>query len=469
MTARVAAPRVIIIGGGITGLSAAWRLQAQAPFDLEISVLEASDRWGGKVLTDELSVDGRRVAAEAGAESFVTRKPQVWDLAHELGLGDSIKAVSNEARGTYLLHKGQLEKVPLSPSAFLRTPLMTAAGKLRLLAEPFIPRKKDAADESLAEFARRRLGRQAADNFIVPILAGIYNADPERQSILTTSPVMRQMEEEYGSLFLAMLARATKPKTARANRPRFISFDGGTEQLISTLVNSINGSLRLNQLVQEVRKENGGYLVLTSSGQRLLADAVLLATPSNKTAPLLAGVAQQAANAMRQIRHADLGTLLVALPARLEQPRPGITGLMVPHRQAKLIDAVTWLSHQQAVPSSKEFEVIKIYFGGAAPDLMGREPSAVIDLLLAELSELLSIQVEALATSLHRWPQGYPQADVGHLQLVERIESQLPPGVFVAGSSYRGLAVPDCIRQANDTAVKIIRHLSKITTRKDTP
>ena len=204
-----------------------------------------------------------------------------------------------------------------------------------------------------------------------------------------------------------------------------------------------------------------------SIGNHLRADAVLLATPSNAAAPLLSTIAPKAAERMRSIPHANIGTLLVAVPAKLAKPRPSISGLMVPRREGRLIDAVTWLSGRTpgAVPPGTE--VLKVYFGGAAPHLLELPAEKVQELLLAELQDLLSLPIEPLKATLHRWPEGYPQAPVGHLKIVDQIEQELPPGIFTAGSSYRGLAVPDCIRQADRAANQIIDYLKELNTRKE--
>ncbi|MFW5696808.1 MAG: protoporphyrinogen oxidase [Phototrophicaceae bacterium] len=212
---------VAVIGGGISGLSAAWELQrANIPYAL----IEKSERWGGKIITE--SLDGALV--EGGPEALVTRKPEVYDLAMELGLHDQIKPASGEARGIYILTNGVPLAVPLGPLAFLTSPLMSWRGKLRLFKEPFVTPRTDDGDESLADFTRRRLGDEALEKLVGPILGGIYNTDPNTQSILTTSPVMRELETTYGGLFKGLLGRMRAARRDRrsgaAPRPRFISF-----------------------------------------------------------------------------------------------------------------------------------------------------------------------------------------------------------------------------------------------------
>ena len=207
---------IVIIGGGITGLSAAWEIQHQPQNRVRYSLLEADSCWGGKVVTAKVpGPEGGEFIIDGGAESIVTRKPEAWDIAHELGLAERIQDPGSETSDMFVLDGGVPVAIPLSPGAFIASKLLTTRGKMRLLAEPFIPAKRDQEDETLAEFASRRLGVEAMEKLIGPVLAGIYNTDPHQQSILTTSPIMREMEAEYGSLFKAVIGRM---RAARARR-----------------------------------------------------------------------------------------------------------------------------------------------------------------------------------------------------------------------------------------------------------
>jgi protoporphyrinogen/coproporphyrinogen III oxidase len=219
---------IVIIGGGITGLSAAWELQGRG--HTAYTLLEQDSRWGGKVITAQRSAPaGGNFIIDGGPESFITRKPEVWELAHELGIQHQLATPGSETSHMFILTQGKPLAVPLNPVLFLTSPILSARGKLRMLVEPFCPPRRDGEDESLAEFVTRRLGREALDRFIGPVLAGIYNTDPERQSILTTSPIMREMEAEYGGLFKAVLGRRRKKSSQAPGsaRPRFITFSAG--------------------------------------------------------------------------------------------------------------------------------------------------------------------------------------------------------------------------------------------------
>lgn len=457
-------PRVAVIGGGIAGLSAAWELQQRSVSD--IVVLEAGDRWGGKIVTESFSVrDGDRQApgrfvVDAGPESFITRKPGAWRLAQELGLGDRIVDPGSETRNIYVLHNGRPVLVPLSPAAFVRSKLLTWRGKLRLLAEPFIAPRRDDGDETLADFAARRLGREALERFLGPILGGIYNTDPEQQSIMVASPVMREMEREHGSLVRGTLARGRAKAQARREAaargetlsPAFIAFPDGAQTLVDALVAQLDAEMRLGAPVARVQQGGGGYRVRLASGADVAADAVIVATPANTAAKLLAGAAPGAADLLAGIRHSGLGTLSLAYRAADLELGFAISGLMIPRREKRRIDAVTFTSTKfpQRVPPG--YALLRVFFGGGAPELLEMDEAALVQAVTDELHSLLGIEAAPLGWQMSRWPNAYPQAEVGHLARVAAIEAALPPGLYVTGSAYRGVGVPDCIAQGRETA-----------------
>ena len=456
---------VAIIGGGITGLSAAWELWRSAGPAVHIVVLEAGHRWGGKVLTQTMpGPEGDRFVVDAGPDSFVTRKREIWTLVRELGLEDRVIDPGGEASGTYVLDGDRPLRLPLDPVSFIRSPLLSWRGKLRLAAEPFQPGKGDNADESLADFVTRRLGAEALEKFIGPVLGGIYNTNPETQSILVTSPVMRQMEQRHRSLFLATLAGARarrKGATVEPHPPpsRFINFHDGAAELTDALVAQLPIDLRLSSPVERIEADGRRWTVV-GPGTRLTADAVIMATDANRAAAMLAGVAPEAARPMRAIRHNAIGTVSLAYRAadvRLSAP---IRGLMIPRRERRRIDAVVYTSAKLPSRAPAGTSLLRVFFGGGDPSLAVAPEAEVLAAVRAELRELLGLDAEPLDSVMARWPDSYAQADVGHLDRVAAIEKALPPGVFVAGSSYRGLAVPDCVKQGRQAGKLALATLS---------
>lgn len=449
---------VTVVGGGITGLAAAWELERRG--HLDYTLVESTPRWGGKVCTREaVLADGGRCLVEGGPESFVTRKPQVWVLAHELGLGPALRAPTSETSGMFVLHDGRPTAAPVSPTAFVTTRLLTPRGKLRMLAEPFARARRDEADESIADFVDRRLGREARERFLGPVLGGIYSCDPTRASILVASPIMRELERTSGSLVLGSLARAranarqrraARQDPGQGSRPRFVTFDGGAATLVEAIVSRLHGELVAGVAVTGLAREAGGWRVTLSDGRTRASSAVLLAAPAPAAARLLQGAAPESARGLARLRHTSIGTatLLYAAPAP-GLPRP-IHGLMIPRDSGRSIDAISVTSLKAPERFPPGTLAVRVFFGGADPGLVEAPEETLRDVLSVEVCDLLGISRGPDEMVTFRWPGGFPQADVGHLDRVADIEAGLPSGLALAGSSYRGTGVPDCIRAARD-------------------
>lgn len=448
--------KVIVIGGGITGLSAAWALQKAG---VEYALLEKSARWGGKVHTKIVDLPEGKAIIDGGPESFLTRKTAAWDLAGELGIQNQVIDPGGETRHMFILDGGTPVEVPLAPVKFMTSSLMSGRGKLRMLTEPFQLPKGDDGDESLADFVTRRLGREALDKFIGPILGGIYNTDPDKQSILVSSPIMREMEAEYGGLVKAVIGRMfgkNKPKRD-PNRPRFGAFANGLEEMVTALVSQLTGDLRLSVDITKVEKVDTGYSVTLVNGEKLTADALIFATPANVTAKMLSEIAPEPAEKLASIRHQNIGTVTLIYKAEDAQTKERIHGLMIPRREKRAIDAITFTSLKMPSRSPKEYIMLRVFFGGSKPEVVEMSDADLTETVRAELKSLIGITAEPLANVPFRWVASFPQADVGHLAMVAEIESILPDGIYVTGSSYRGIGVPDCIQQANDTVQKILK------------
>jgi oxygen-dependent protoporphyrinogen oxidase len=445
---------VIIIGGGITGLSAAWELQHSRPA-AKYALLEASERWGGKIASRAIEAEGKTFLVDGGPDTLITRKPETWQLTTELDLESQVAVPASETKNIYVLDGGQVQPIPLNPLLFFRTPLLTWRGRLRLMAEPFQPARRDDADESLADFVTRRLGREALEKFIGPVLGGIYNTDPARQSILVSSPIMREMEKESGSLVLAALARAFK-KPKGPKRPRFINYEKGMQQLPDSLAAHLKGILRLNAPAVRIERTSAGFAIKLASGETLEARTVILATLAHTAADLITDLAPTSATLLKQIRHENIGTLSLVYRDEDIPAEPVINGLMIPRREKRAIDAVTVSSRKMPKRAHPGYTLLRIFFGGARPELVSYDDEKLLATVRAELRGLLNIRAEPLAHDLYRWLAGFPQAEVGHLERIDAIEASLPAGIVLAGSSYRGIAVPDCIKQGREAARKVI-------------
>jgi protoporphyrinogen/coproporphyrinogen III oxidase len=447
---------IAIIGGGITGLSAAWEAQQR---DITYTLLEASARWGGKVVSSEIKMNGSRFLVEGGPDTIVTRKREAWGLTNELGILDQVDDPGSETHDIYVLDNASLQPIPMSPLQFFRSRLMTTRGKLRMLAEPFQPARNDDSDESLGDFVRRRLGAEALDKFIGPVLGGIYNTDPNIQSIMVSSPVMREMEKESGSLFRAAFQRIHSRKNGHTGPkpPRFITYKQGLQGIADNLVNNLHGDLRLNSRVRFIRQAEAGYQIWTSNGEMIQADAIILATLANVATALLRDICSEASEMLARIRHNHIGTVSLVYKES-DLPKLDINGLMIPRREERAIDAVTFTSKKMPQRSAPGYTVLRVFIGGGKPEMVEYEEEKLMMIVRNELFDLLGITATPVTHKTYRWANSFPEAEVGHLSLIDEIEKSLPANIALAGSSYRGIAVPDCIRQGRNAVQKILKH-----------
>ena len=454
---------IVVIGGGITGLSAAWYLQTGSQRPFKITLVEGSPALGGKMTTRKIVSDGGSFIIDAGPEVIVTRKSEAWQLSLALGLEKEIVNPGSETKNIYVLDGGKPKKIPLSPLDFIGSDLLSFGGKLRMLMEPFIPPKRDYEDESLANFVTRRLGSEALEKMLGPVLAGIYNTDPETQSIMTTSPIMREMERVHGGLFRGVLGRMRAKKAAPpgdSSRPRFMTFRNGVQELIDELEAQLVIQILKGSPALLIRKNAPGYKITLAGGKELKADAVILATPANQSGKMLSELAPECVDQLERINHENIGTAtLIYKSGQIDLPY-AINGLMIPRRESRRIDAVTWTTNKPLVRAPEGFEMLRVFFGGSDPSVVNLAEEEIIQIIQVELEETLDIKADPVQTAVFRWPESFPQAYVNHLDLVDGIEASLPAGIFVAGSSYRGIGVPDCVRQGKITAVETINYLN---------
>jgi oxygen-dependent protoporphyrinogen oxidase len=358
--------------------------------------------------------------------------------------------------------------VPTKFMPFALTPLISPWGKLRMGLDLFIPAKKDDSDETLAGFIERRLGREALDKIAEPLLSGIYNAEAEKQSMLATFPRFRSMEREHGSLMRGMLASmrvrmtAPKPNSSNSNNGRkplsmFMSLAGGMERLVDALRPRLTGDCRLSTGVQSIRRTAEGYRLELSDGTALEAGAVVLALPTFIAAPLLADLAPEAAAGLRQIRYVGTGTISLAFRRdEIDHPLNGF-GVVIPRSENRSINAITWTSTKFDRRAPSGYALLRVFFGGSrSPQMMERSDEEIEKIARQELRAIMDVEAQPVFHRIYRMHNATPQYDVGHLDRVAAIEAALPTGLHVTGSPYRGIGIPDCIHQAQQTAEKIL-------------
>ncbi len=462
-------PQIVIIGGGITGLSAAYYLEQAARAAgqrLNCTIIERDMRLGGKIRTDRLGDSGEFVI-EGGPDSFVAQKPWAAELARELGLGGEItgsqpvrQATSVLSHGrTYPLPEGTMLVVPTKFWPFVTSPLISPLGKLRMVLDLVIPARRDTQDESLADFIRRRLGRELLDRLAEPLMAGIHSAECERQSVLATFPRFRAIEASHGSLIRGMVAARRKAPVGQgvASSP-FITLRGGISSLVDALERQITAHVLRGQTVQAINRAlDGAYQVLLEDGTRLAADAVIVTTPTYTAADLLEQLHPLLAQRLREIRYVSTAT--VTLAVREDQIRGNVAGygVIIPHSERRRINACTISSRKFAGRAPAGYALVRAFVGGSrTPEALALDDAALVSLVRSELGDILGLVGEPYFTRVYRWERANPQYDVGHLDRVAMIDDLQPEGIYLAGAAYGGVGIPDCVRQGREVAEKVL-------------
>ena len=454
--------RIVIIGGGISGLAAAHRVLELNPA-AQVTILEASSRLGGTIQTEYR--DGFLI--ERGPDSFISEKPQAVALAKRLGLESRLIETNEKYRRSFIVRNGRLRPVPegfqlLAPSRmwpFITSDIFSVTGKARMAADLFLPRKNTngTTDESLASFVRRRLGAEALDRMAQPMVGGIYTADPETLSLRATLPRFLEMERKHRSLILAMMrqGRAQKSGTSGARYSLFLSFDRGVQVLVDALT-QIKADFRLNTRAQRLTFDQG-WTITTDKDEALKADAVCLAVPAYIAASLLTG---ELAGKLREIKYASTATINFGYRrAAIAHPLNGF-GFVVPFIEKRSLIACTFSSVKFSGRVPDGHVLLRAFAGGALqPEIFELDESELAARVEADLRELLGINEAPLFVETAKWERSMPQYEVGHLDRIVEIENEVSqfPGLALAGNSYRGAGIPDCIRSGEAAAELLLR------------
>ena len=467
------APRVAIVGGGISGLATAYyllKLQKEAGKNIEIALYEAQDRLGGTIETE--NTDG--FILEKGPDAFITDKPWALNLSKELGLENELIGTNPTNRRSFIARNGKLLSVPegfylvapIDIGAFLRSPIVSLPGKLRMMAELFLPKKENNSDESIASFVRRRFGREALDRVAQAMLGGIYTGDPEALSLRATMPRFLELEQKYGSVTRGLMieTRHQKAAVSGASGPRyslFSSFKNGMRTLPETLAKNIPANSIFTK--SEVKKisydKNTQKWALDFQGRnKELFDSVCIASTAKQAAFFLKEEAPKSAEKLSKISYESVATVNLAYKAeQLSHPLNGF-GFVTPKIENKAVIACSFSNRKFEGRAPKGYALLRAFVGGAfGRHHFEKNDQEIISQSKSELQEYLGIQGEPVLTRLQRHPKAMVQYAVGHLDLVSEIRVLVSKskGLFLTGSSYGGAGIPDCIREAESEAKKI--------------
>jgi len=475
--------RVVIVGGGVSGLAAAHRLlelqaaNADAP-PLEVVLLEASGRLGGTVRTERR--DG--FLLEGGPDSFISEKPAALELAARLGLRDRVIETNPAHRRSFVVRGGRLRPTPegfhlLAPARlwpFLTTDIFTWRGKARMALELLLPRRApdDEDDESLARFVRRRFGREALERMAQPMVGGIYTADPERLSLRATMPRFLDMEREHRSLILALRRQARRRPSpsggaSGARYGLFLSFDEGMQVLTDALAARLpTSSLRLHTKADEVLFERASqrWHVKTVGGETISADAVCLALPAYAAARLLRPADDSLADELDAIPYASTATVNLAYRRdSIPHPLDGF-GFVVPRAEGRAALACTFSSVKFPSRAPAGHALLRAFVGGALqPEMFDLSEEEMVAAVRRDLRELLGVADAPLFAHVERWPRSMAQYHVGHLRRLARLDARLRdlPGLRLCGNAYTGAGVPDCVRGGEEAAAAILEEFGR--------
>ena len=462
---------IAIVGAGITGLSAAYYLQQQRP-DLNITLLESSDKPGGILQT----VERNGFLVELGPDMFTTRDSEAFELCGELGIEDQLISTNKNHRGAYIIYRGKLCKMPLgwtmmTPTrmgAILKTPLLSWKGKLRVFAEVFIPRKKSGGDESLASFTRRRLGQEALERIIQPLISGIYTADPEKLSMQATLADFLAMERTGKGLIREgikqLRSQSSQESSSGARYGAFVAPKYGMQSIIAALTNQLKtNTLKLGQRVKQLEFKNDAWqLTIEQDTQGTTTrqfDRLLLTTSSQITGRLLQDAYPELSKLIADIPLA--GAAIVTMGYRfcdIDHPLDAF-GVVVPQAENRPLIAISMASQKFAGRAPQDSVLFRIFAGGALqPELLQWGDDQLIESAKQQLGELLGVNGKPIFTQVARWENNMPQYHVGHVELVDKIELELSktPNLEIAGNAYRGVGIPLCIRNAKSAVKRLI-------------
>jgi oxygen-dependent protoporphyrinogen oxidase len=460
--------RIAIVGGGISGLSAAFALEKQKGrgAGLEYIIFESSPRFGGVIRTERVG----DCVVEAGPDSFLTEKPWAADLCRELGLGDQLIGSNDAQRKTYILVKGRLVPLPdglmfMVPTKFAATffsPLFSWTTKLQMIREWFYRPDHAGDDSTVAEFVQRHYGHEMVERLADPLLAGVYGGSADELSVRSVLPRFAEIEATQGSLGRGMIA-ARKRQASGSARPLFTSLKDRMQQMVDALLARIpTGARRANTSVDMVKQESGKWLVV-SSGRTEEFDAVIIATPAYVAAEMLGGTDAELAAELSGIGYSSSVTAVLGFDRNIRTALPPGFGFLVPRSEGRRMLAATFVHNKFAHRAPADRALIRCFLGGTRDeDILQCSEDEIQAIVQRELEEILGVRAGPLFVRIYKWKRAMAQYGLGHGARVERIKRVVAglSGLALAGNAYGGIGVPDCVRSGSEGAEKVLADLA---------
>ncbi len=452
----------VVLGGGISGLSLShWLGLAENPGTWEL--WEATDHLGGTIGTDHS--DGYSV--DWGPNGFLDREPLTLRLVEEIGLRDSLEPANEKAEKRFIAKGGRLHPVPLSPPAMLTTRLLGLGGKMRVFMEPFVPARRDGGDESVFDFASRRIGRCAAETFVDPMVSGVFGGVARELSLPACFPIMREMEVKYGGLVKALIARQRERKResgqTRQGGPagpggRLTSFRGGLSLLVERLAERVKTIIRVKHRVVQITRRDDTWEVMNDLGSQMLFKNVVLACPTYAASTLLQPIDPDLASALRSIPYAPIAVVATGHRRKdIAHPLDGF-GFLIPRNEGVRTLGSIWTSSIFAERAPQDCVQFRTMLGGAGdPDILKMTDSQLWSQVKEDLDQFVGIRADPTFLRIYRWEKGIPQYTLGHIERRTTIERLLArhPGLHAIGNAFYGVSLNDCVKMAYHLAQRI--------------
>ncbi len=444
---------VAIVGGGISGLSALHFLRTRRP-ELNVQLLEADTRLGGTIGTE--LIDGQ--SFDSGPNGFLDREPLTLQLCSELGLEDTLERANANVRKRFILRGGRLREVPMSPLKFMGSDILSLRGRLRILKEPFV-RARATDDESIYDFASRRIGREAADYLVQPMVSGVYGGLADRLSLQSCFPIMHEMESRYGSLVKAMIAkkRAAKKNKQKTGGPAgpagwLTSFYGGLYRLIERFENRYSEFIQTDQPIDSIARQGDTCILHSVRGQSINAREAIIATPAYRAADIVTELSSTLAEQLSAIPYAPIAVVCLGFAQTdVVHPLDGF-GFLVPHKERKSILGSIWTSSifaERAPQGSVQFRTM--LGGDGNHSVKDRSDDELIAQTCNDLNEIVGLRSAPQIAKVYQWHRGIPQFVIGHRKKLHGIEQELQRlgHLHLVGNAYYGISLNDCVKQAH--------------------
>lgn len=457
--------RIAIIGGGISGLSALHFIRTRYGDACRAVLYERDSRLGGTIGTDRIN----GFISDWGPNGFLDKVPLTLQMIHELGADDRLDPSKSASGKRFIYHNRRLHEISPSPVAFLRSPLLSLKGRLRVIREPFVKTQRADDDESVFDFAVRRIGREAAETLIVPMVSGIFGGDAHELSLKSCFPIMREMEDEYGSLFKALIGRrkAARKSGGESGGPagpggRLTSFKNGLHSLIEIFAERYRDDIVTERPIRRIVKDGAAFRLVGEDGWTESCDGVICAAPTYAAASMVDELDADLADLLDEFPYASIAVVSLGFAREAVGCDLDGFGFLIPRREGVRILGSIWTSSIFTGRAPDGTVLMRTMIGGATdPDAAALSDGALLDIVSAELKPIVDIKDAPAYVRIYKYRQGIPQFVVGHPERMRRMDDILKnhPGLYFTGNTYQGVGLNDCVLRSDKVARDLAAHL----------